>query len=86
MATLRIKPLAVLCFLTLIFMMNLLLITKVHYVVDLVGGLVFAIWYYWISGFVFIYFDKFMSLPFFAVKWIYENKCKDEEEPQENIP
>ena len=65
--------------------MNLLLITKVHYVVDLVGGLVFAIWYYWIAGFCVIYFDKLMSFPFFIVKWIYENKCKDEEE-EENRP
>lgn len=84
MATLDIKPLAILAFLSLVFMMNLLLITKVHYVIDIVGGLVMAIWFYRLSTRIVIYFDKLISLPYFGVKWIYENKCMDD--PEEDAP
>ena len=65
-------------------MMNLLLITKVHYVIDIVGGLVMAIWFYRLSTRIVIYFDKLISLPYFGVKWIYENKCMDD--PEEDAP
>lgn len=57
-------------------MMNMLLITRVHYVVDIIGGLVFAIWYHRMATRVVLYIDKFLSFPFFIVNWIYINKIK----------
>jgi hypothetical protein len=60
----------------MIFMMNMLLITRVHYVADIIGGLVFAIWYHRTAIRCTLYIDKCLSLPFFIVKWIYLNKCK----------
>jgi hypothetical protein len=61
-------------------MMNMLLITRVHYVADIIGGLLFAIWYHRQATRAVVYIDKFLSLPYFIVKWIYVNKCNSCEE------
>lgn len=58
-------------------MMNMLLITQVHYVIDIIGGLVFATWFHRMATRGTLWLDKALSLPFWAVKWIYENKCKE---------
>lgn len=58
-------------------MMNMLLITQVHYVCDIIGGLVFATWFHRNATRAVLYMDKLLSLPYKAGKWIYENKCKD---------
>jgi hypothetical protein len=63
-------------FLSLLFMMNMLLITRVHYVIDIIGGLVFATWYHRTATRFVLYIDKLLSLPFWVVKWIYLNKIK----------
>lgn len=86
MVTLDIKSLAILAFLSLLFMMNLLLITKVHYVIDIVGGLIMAVWFYRLSIRIVIYFDKLLTLPYDGVKWIYDNKCTEEEGEDEVVP
>lgn len=57
--------------------MNMLLITEVHYVADVIGGLVFATWFYRTSIRVVFYTDFFFSLPFLLVKKIVQ-KCKSE--------
>lgn len=77
MCTLRLKVLAILAFMSLIYMMNMLTITRVHYTVDIIGGLVFALFFYRTSKRVFIYFDKLFSLPYFIVKWIYVTQCQE---------
>lgn len=59
----------------MIFMMNMLLITRVHYVADIIGGLVFAIWYHRTATRFVVYIDKLLSLPYFIVNWLYINKC-----------
>ena len=82
---LNIKSLAILAFVSLLFMMNLLLITKVHYVIDIAGGLIMAVWYFRLSTRILIYFDKLLTLPYDGVKWIYDNKCS-EDEPEEPEP
>jgi membrane-associated phospholipid phosphatase len=82
MVMLNIKSLAILAFISLLFMMNLLLITKVHYVIDIAGGLIMAVWYFRLSTRISIYFDKLLTLPYYGVKWIYDNKCS-EDEPEE---
>lgn len=63
-------------FLCLIFMMNMLLITQVHYVCDIVGGLVFAAWFHRMATRGAYWLDKALSLPFWTARWIYRNKCK----------
>lgn len=63
--------------------MNMLLITRVHYVADIIGGLLFAIWYHRQATRAVVYIDKFLSLPYFIVKWIYVNKCNSCEEESE---
>ena len=44
--TLRITSLTILVGLSWVFMVNMLLITQVHYLADIVGGIVFAVWFY----------------------------------------
>lgn len=53
------------------FMLNILLITKVHYMVDIVGGLIFSIWWYRTSIRYVRYVDRIISLPFVGGKKIY---------------
>lgn len=77
MVILNFRVPATIAFLSLIFMMNMLLITRVHYVVDIAGGLIFAIWYHRTATRYVLYIDKFLTLPYFIVKWIYINKCKN---------
>ena len=52
-------------------MLNILLITKVHYMVDIVGGLIFSIWWYRTSIRYVRYVDRIISLPFVGGKKIY---------------
>ena len=49
-------------------MINVLLITKVHYLVDIVGGFVFSVWLYRTALRFVVYIDKAMSLPYVAGK------------------
>jgi hypothetical protein len=72
MALLNLRVAAVLVFLSAIFMMNLLLITKVHYVIDIIGGIIFAVWYYRQAIRITLYIDKLLSLPFYITKTLYQ--------------
>jgi hypothetical protein len=63
-------------FLSLIFMINMLIITRVHYVIDIIGALIIAIWLYRLSIRYVAYVDKLFSLPFFAMNLIYKKKCE----------
>ena len=56
-------------------MVNMLLITKVHYMVDVVGGIVFAVFAYRTFIRFVQYVDKILSLPFVWGKMLYE-KCR----------
>lgn len=38
----------VFAFVCLIYMMNMLIITRVHYTADVVGGLIFSVYFYWL--------------------------------------
>lgn len=42
----------------------MLVVTKVHYVIDVIGGFIFGIWSYRQSIRYVMYFDKFLSLPY----------------------
>jgi hypothetical protein len=76
LAVLRLRGVAVVAFLCLLFMMNMLLITQVHYVCDIIGGLVFATWFHRNATRGVLWIDRVLSFPFWAVKWLYENKCR----------
>jgi hypothetical protein len=52
--------------------------TKVHYTVDIIGGLIFAIFMYNLASKTVYYTDKFISLPHVLCLKIY-NKCKNQE-------
>ena len=56
-------------------MVNALLITKVHYLVDIVGGFVFSVWLYRTALRFVVYIDKAMSLPYVAGKWLSKKCC-----------
>lgn len=71
MFILDLKLPATFAFLSMLFMMNMLLITRVHYVPDIIGGLLFAIWYHRTATRVVYYIDKALSFPFFVGKWVY---------------
>jgi len=45
-------------------MMNMLIITRVHYTVDVIGGLVFSVYSYWVIGKLTVYIDMAISLPY----------------------
>ncbi len=72
-------------FVSLIYMMNMLIITRVHYTADIVGGLIFSVYFYWLVGFHMIWIDKAASLPYvYAIKplvdqfQIRRNRIKEE--------
>lgn len=52
----------------LIYMMNMLTITRVHYTVDIAGGLIFGFFWHSVVNKNIYYFDWLASLPYFLVK------------------
>ena len=67
----RIKVLCVIVAIAWVFMVNMLLITKVHYMVDVVGGIIFAVFAYRTFIRLAVYVDKIFSLPFVGGKKLY---------------
>lgn len=57
----------VFAFFCLVYMMNMLIITRVHYTADVVGGLIFSVYFYWAVSYRLVWIDKLASLPFFLV-------------------
>lgn len=53
----------------LIYMMNMLLITRVHYTIDVAGGLIFAFFFHWFASKVVFYFDWLLSTPLMFGKY-----------------
>jgi hypothetical protein len=68
MVTLRLAIPSILAGLSLLYMMNMLLVTKVHYTIDILGALAFAFWFHRMASRYVAYIDKFLSLPY----WIYK--------------
>jgi hypothetical protein len=63
-------------------MMNMLLLTRVHYTIDIAGGLIYAFFFYGMAEKIVVYFDWLLSGPFVLGKKIYticrERKKKGE--------
>ena len=74
---LGLRKIGILAFISLLYMMNMLVTTRVHYIIDVVGGLIFAIWSYRQSVRYVIFFDKLLSLPFFLFMKIKERFCTE---------
>lgn len=58
--------------LSLIYMMNMLTITRVHYTVDIAGGLVFAFFAHKMVAKIVFYGDWLLSAPYLAVRKVRE--------------
>ena len=58
-------------FLNLIFMMNMLIITRVHYNIDVMAGLIFAVVSYRLTILVIKYLDYLLSIPFYLGRMVY---------------
>ena len=68
-----------------VFMVNVLLITEVHYVIDVVGGLVLSIWAYRTSIRGVKYVDKAISFPFKMGKKVYEKYWKKSKGDEKDV-
>ena len=77
MVLLDLKLLAVLSGLSCLYMVNMLLITQVHWMVDIIGGLIFSVWCYRTIQRVIGFIDMVVSLPYRFTVWVYGNTCKD---------
>lgn len=65
-------------FICLVYMMNMLIITRVHYTIDVAGGLVFAFAVFEFCNKNLYWFDRFLSLPYVLGAKIYGCTCKKE--------
>ena len=72
--TLKFYPIVILMFISLIFMMNMLIISRIHYTIDVIAALVFSLSIYTIVVYNLKYIDYFFSFPLFLVNKI-KNKC-----------
>ena len=70
----------VISFLALIFMMNMLLLTRVHYSIDIIAGFLFAIWFYRISERILYYTDRLFSLPYVFGRWVIDKCLRSQED------
>jgi formate/nitrite transporter FocA (FNT family) len=66
--TLNYKWVTAAALLSLIYMMNMLTITRVHYTVDIAGGLIFAFFAHKMVAKIVFYGDWLLSAPYLAVK------------------
>lgn len=71
-------------------MMNMLLITRVHYTVDVAAGLVYAFFFYGLAEKIISYFDWLVSLPYLLGKKVFDKyhqnkKNRNEKESRSSI-
>jgi hypothetical protein len=65
-------------FLNLVFMMNFLIITRIHYTIDVMAGLIFAVTAFRLTVLIVKYEDFLLSVPFYIGRWIFYKIKKDE--------
>lgn len=70
-------PVGIFFFLCLIFMMNMLIITRVHYSIDVMAGLIFATVSFRLTILILRYLDYLLSIPFYIGRKIYYSLKKD---------
>lgn len=57
-------------FFNLIFMLNMLIITRVHYTIDIIAALIFAITIYRLTYLIIKYVDFVFSVPFYILRYL----------------
>ena len=63
--------------LALLYMANMLMTTEVHYSIDILAGILFAVWFYKNMRGITIYLDRAFSLPFVGWGRLMECLGKD---------
>jgi hypothetical protein len=77
---LQLTKTGVLALLSLLYMANMLLTTEVHYSIDILAGILFALWFYRLAIRYVVYFDKLFSLPQVGWNKLLELLRKEEDE------
>ena len=67
-------------FLNLVFMVNFLIISRVHYIIDVIGGLIFAVTSFWMTILILKYEDYLLSMPFYIGRWLFYKIRKTDKE------
>ena len=67
-------------FIQLAYMVFMLIVSRVHYTIDVVGGIIFGLFSFYLSEKVIFYSDFLCSLPHLGYKKIKEKCCSEEEE------
>lgn len=74
--TLQQKKMCAVCIVSLLYMVNMLTITRIHYSIDVVGALIFApFWYIVVVKRYLVKFDYGFSVFFYLYRKVYR-KCK----------
>jgi membrane-associated phospholipid phosphatase len=66
------------CFLNLIFMMNFLIITRVHYTIDVIAGIIFAVTSFRMTILIVKYEDYLLSIPFYIGRFLLKKFRKSD--------
>jgi hypothetical protein len=56
-------------FFNLIFMLNMLIITRIHYTIDIIAALIFATTVYRLTYIIIKYIDFVFSIPFYVIRY-----------------
>jgi ABC-type spermidine/putrescine transport system permease subunit II len=80
MITIKWYGVAFATFITLLFMMNVLIITRIHYTIDIMGGIIFALAFHRGVSYTLKYFDYLFSIPFYIGRYFYKRLCKGKDE------
>lgn len=67
-------------FVNLVFMMNFLIISRVHYTVDVIAGLIFAVTSFRLTILILKYEDFLLSIPFYIGRKILKKVRKTDRE------
>ncbi len=62
---------SLIAFLTLIYMTNVLIITRIHYTIDIIAAIIFTILIYRLVIVVLKYVDFLFSIPYYLVRITY---------------
>ena len=61
----------------------MLVTCRCHYSIDIVGGLVWGLFWFRCFERITVWIDKIFSLPYRGGRWVYFNLCADDEEREE---
>lgn len=65
-------------FINLVFMMNFLIISRVHYTIDIIAGLIFAVTSFRMTILIVKYEDYLLSIPFYIGRFFFKKFRKND--------